>query len=351
MTQSPVQGEIAAPQSAAGFVARPASQTWERISFADCPQAFAWVWLKPQNVPHGLILMIPEETYRVSPQFATQLTMRRLLQAAGIEPGWVSMWNLYGVAYDGMHGTSPFLDHPIPLPVMGADPNIVVCINAAPVVHPVPAANPVPVVTPVPVVNAPPVDAMPQPPPASDPKSSSAEPATVAEVFKRIDDDWNASLVTEKELKRLRKQLLEMAARLKTLNRNFSPQERLHSSPQDKKDWLDARRWLRDSSTRLSRYIKEHDIGYTSAAGQRKWFEQTYQQYIVPRQQFDGLRQAHRDYATYRKVVVTLQTNMNTAYAQAAQNGERRAQQILTRVAAKVREATTKRNALGILCD
>lgn len=337
MTQSPVQGEIAAPQSAADFAARPASKTWERISFADCPQAYAWVWLKPQNVPHGLMLMISEETYRVYPQFAVQLTMRRLLQAAGIEPSWVSMWNLYGVAYDGMNGTSPFLDHAIPLPVMGVDPNIVVCINAAPVSNSVPVAN------------ATPVDAMPQPAPA--PESLSAEPVTVSEVFDRIDDDWNASLLTEKELKRLRKQLLDMAARLKTLNRDFSPQERLHSSPQDKKDWLDARRWLRDSSTRLSRYIKEHDIGYTSAAGQRKWFEQTFQKYIVPRQQFDGLRQAHRDYATYRKVVVTLQTNMHTAYAQAAQNGERRAQQILTRVAAKVREATTKRNALGILCD
>lgn len=339
MTQSPVQGETAAPQPATGFAARPASQTWERISFAECPQASACVWLKPQNVPHGLILMVPEETYRVDPQFAAKLTMRRLLQAAGIEPGWVSTWHLNGVAYDGMNGTSPFLDHAIPPPVMGVDPNIVVCINAAPVVQPVS------------VVNAPPVDATPQPAPASVPARASAEPVTVSEVFDRMDDDWNASLVTEKELKRLRKQLLDMLARLKTLNRDFSPQERLHSSPQDKKDWLDARRWLRDSSTRLSRYIKEHDIGYTSAAGQKKWFEQTYQQYIVPRERFDGLRQAQRDYATYRKVVVTLQTNMHTAYAQAAQNGERRAQQILTRVAAKVREATTKRNALGILCD
>ncbi|MCH7688696.1 MAG: hypothetical protein IH899_18765 [Planctomycetes bacterium] len=265
-------------------------------------------------------MSIPDETYQSYPHLDEQLTMRKLLQAAGVEPSCVSMWHLYGVPYDGMNGTTPFLDAAIPGPVTGVDPNIVVSINV------------------------PHVDTMQH-------VTADAEEGSLSEVFERIDADWNASLEIEKELTRLRKKLLDMSARLNTLNRDLSSQERLHSNSQDKKDWLDVRRRLRDTDTRLRMCIKEHNIGDASPSGRRNWFEQTYQQFIVPRQQFDGMQQAQRDYESHRKLVQTLQINMNTAYSTAAQDGERRAQQVLNRIAAKIREATTKKNFLDAIRD
>jgi hypothetical protein len=181
--------------------------------------------------------------------------------------------------------------------------------------------------------------------------AASSTPASLAEIYKSIELDWVASLEIERDLTRLRKQLIDMMARLKTLNRDLTPPERLYSSNQDKKDWQDARRWLRDSSTKCWRCIKDHDIGDTSSAGQRKWFEETYQNIILPRKPFDGLQQASRDFEGYRKLVQTLHNTMSTTHSMAAIDGERRAQAVLARIAQKVREATNKKNFLGVILD
>ena len=326
--QSRSQSDGAPPEPQTGLAGRLPSASWEALPLADSPQHSVWVWFKPQNVPQGLVVTIPDETFRDYPH-PDQLTMRKLLQTAGVEPGCVSMWYLYGVAYDGMNGTTPLLDAAIPQPGAEADPTIVIYTN-------------------VPHVDA--VQHAPAPAPASAP-ASAADVASLSEVFRRIDVDWRASVELEKELTILRRKLMDMSGRLKTLNRELSPDERLYSSTQDKKDWLAARRWLRDSAAQLSRYIREHDIGDTSSAGQREWFEKTYRQFILPRQQFDGIRQAQRDYGSYRKMVEKLQSNMKTAYSSAAENGERRAQQVLSGIAAKVRAATTKKNFLGVMLD
>src|SRR5258708_7230112 len=54
--------------------------------------------------------------------------------------------------------------------------------------------------------------------------------------------------------------------------------------------------------------------------------ELIYQQYVVPRRNFEGLVQAERDFDQYRKTMQTLLNNMNTAQTSAMQEGERRAQ-------------------------
>jgi hypothetical protein len=320
MSQSDLQGDTNSGDAGTSFPGRPPSQTWEKIFLIDDPQNFVWVWFKPPNVPQGLVVSIPDETYQSYAQRDEQLTMRKLLQAVGVQPGCFSMWYLYGVAYDGMHGTNPLLNSTIPRPETGVDPNIVVCIDA------------------------PPVDTMQH-------AAADTEPGSPPDVFERIEADWNASLEIEKDLTRLRKKLLDMSAKLNTLNRELSSQERLHSSSQDKKDWADVRRRLRDTDTRLRMCIKEHSIGDASRAGRRNWFEQTYLQFIVPRQQFDGMQQAQRDFESHRKLVQTLQTSMNTAYSTAAQDGERNALQVLNRIAAKVREASAKKNFLDAMRD
>ncbi|MEX2288409.1 MAG: hypothetical protein WD648_15035 [Planctomycetaceae bacterium] len=320
MTQPDLHVASGATDVPGSFAARPTSPGWERVSSAAVPGNAVWAWYKPAHLPQSVILRIPDEPFRNPQGLIEPWSMRKLLLAAGIDSAAVSMWHLFGVPYDAMGGASPFLDASLPIPVPGIDPNIPVHIYARPA-EPTPSAP------------------------------ASADSGSAAELFERIEADWHSTMDIEKELKRLRKQLVDMMARLKTLNRDLTPTERLHSNNQDRKDWLDARRWLRDGSNRLWKCIKEHDIGDTSAAGQRLWFEQTYHKHVVPRKPFEGLLQAQRDFESYRKMVQTLQGNMTTAYSIAAIDGERRAQSVLARIATKVREATNKKNFLGVILD
>ena len=84
--------------------------------------------------------------------------------------------------------------------------------------------------------------AMPQMP-AVNPTGSVAN-ANLAEIFERVDVEWNMVLAIEKDLERLRKMLSDVGSRLKGLNRDLTSDERLYSSREDKQDWLEARRRL-----------------------------------------------------------------------------------------------------------
>jgi hypothetical protein len=321
MNQSHLPGSPAPSDFPSNFFARPPSQTWEQIPLSGDNEGIVWVWFKPATAPQGLILRIPDETWGIPPQ-CQALSVRRLLSLAGVDPGCVVMWTLYGLAYQGMNGTNPLFDHVIPPPAPGMDPNIVVYLNASPFGI-MPAASPV----------------------------SGRHSARALELFERLDIEWNAAIEVEKNLERLRKMLVDGGSRLKALNRDLSSDERLYSSREDKADWQDARRFLRDGDNRLRACVKEFDIGDTSTAGYRKWIDQVYRQYVVPRVEFDGLEQALGQFEFYRKLIVNLQGKMNNAYLGAMNNGERRAQQVLNRIAGKVRDAQTKRNTLGVLLD
>ena len=310
------------------FVARPVSQTWEQVPVADGTGLFVWVWFKPPYAPQGLIVRIPEEAWQTDPQ-APPLTLRGLLQAAGIEPSDVAMWQLYGMAYQGWNGTNPLLDQPIPAPGPGVVADVVVHV------------------------------AVPQPqfhyalPSVAPPMApfAAAPVRDLTPIFERLDAEWNAALDVEKDLDRLRKMMVDLTSRLKSLNRDLSSDERLYSSREDKQDWVDARRMLRDSEQRLRGCIKDFDIGDSSSAGYRRGFEQIHRQFVVPRVPFDGVEQAVEQFVFYRKLVTTLQGKMNNAYLSAVNNGERRAQQVLVRIAAKVREGQTRKTALGVMLD
>jgi len=83
--------------------------------------------------------------------------------------------------------------------------------------------------------------------------------------------------------------------------------------------------------------IKDHDIGIASAAGRRNQYETVYRQFIVPRRPCDGLDAFQREFEAHRKTVQHLLAQMTLAQNQAIQDGERRAQQVLARITAKVR--------------
>jgi hypothetical protein len=158
-----------------------------------------------------------------------------------------------------------------------------------------------------------------------------------------MEADWNSSQQLEQQLASAAKQLNATLLRINSLNRDMSPEESRSSDSQDKRDWQEARRWLRDVSSRVSRFIKDHMVGMTSDVGKRSSYESIYQQYVVPRRQFDGLTQSAREFESYRKTLQSLLNNMTTANTSAVQDGERRAQQVLTRVSAKIRNSRAKR--------
>ncbi|MBM83014.1 MAG: hypothetical protein CMJ78_20830 [Planctomycetaceae bacterium] len=284
------------------FNDRAPSQTWDAYQIFDAPETVVWVWFKPANLPQGLILRVPDETHRAYPH-AGQLTFKKLLLSIGIKPSHVTQWQMFGHAYDSMNGTSPYFDQAVPAAPPGVDANITVHINAW------------------------------------------------TEVFDRIEADWNLAQQIEKHLQANRKALTDMNGRLKGLNRDLTFQENLHSSQQDKKDWTEARRWLRDSMMQIARHIKEYDTGETIYAGKRHWFQQTYDNFVRPRQLFQGIEQARRDFEAHRKVLQTLESNMSGAYNYAQLNGERRATEVMKRITQKVRDAQVKKTALGVLLD
>jgi hypothetical protein len=352
--KSPVPATTTAPPAHVNFALRPPSQSWERLVPADCPQNWVWAWFKPPTVPQGLIVKVPDEAYRDHPQLAEQWTMRKLLQTAGIDPATVATWCVYGIPCNGMNGTNPYFDAPIPRPAPGADPHLVVHIPF-PVIPVMPAFAPPVMATPAPLAGV--VPPMMQQAAAASPASSRRPAGHVVtdrvtlDIYERIEADWSSSLETEKDLSRLRKQLTDMMGRLKSLNRDLTGPERVHSNSQDRKDWLEARRGLRDASTRLWKYVKAHDIGDTSSAGQRKWFDQTHAHYIAPRRQMENLEQAQHNFESYRKQIQTLHSDMSNALSVASLDGERRAQQVISRITQKVREATNKKNFLGVILD
>jgi hypothetical protein len=175
--------------------------------------------------------------------------------------------------------------------------------------------------------------------------------AATVDIYERIEADWNSSNEIEKDLTRLRKQLVDILGRLKSLNRDLNGPERVHSNNQDKKDWQDARRCLRDATNRVWKYLKAHDIGDTSNAGKRVMFEEVFRKYIAPRRLFKEFMTTARAFESHRKTITTLHGDMNNAYAFASLDGERKAQQVLNRIQQKVREASNKKNFLGVMLD
>jgi hypothetical protein len=166
-----------------------------------------------------------------------------------------------------------------------------------------------------------------------------------AAVFSRIEADWNAILLMENHQDAARKQLNGMQMRLNALNRDLNVEEARAADSADRVDWQEARRWLRDVAARVSRFIKEHDVGTTSNAGMRLQFESIYREHVQPRRPFPGMEQSAREFEMHRKTMQHLLANMQTALAQAATDGEKRAQMVLSRIAARVRTQRAKRGS------
>jgi hypothetical protein len=328
------------------FGQRPPSANWETVTLPECPQCSVWVWFKPSHVPFGLTITLPDQAWAIYPNtVGAPLTMRRLISAVGINPAFVTTWSLAGVPYDAMQGTNPLLDQPVPQPAPGVDPGIVVDLTPRQAFVPQPPMMQMPPMAPPQMQFAQaPAQNMPAP-------TGGAVTVEMERLFETIEKDWQSSKEGLRELDRLRKQLVDMHSRLKNLDRELNSNERRYSSSQDKKDWLEARRWLRDGMTKTLMLVKSYDIGDVSAAGRGRHVEELYTQYIETRTPFAGLESAHQQFIEYRKLVTTLQGKMSSAYTQAGVASERKAQTVMKRIQAKVRKGTTRKSFLDAISD
>lgn len=287
------------------------------------PGGYLWVWFKPAHAPLDVIVRVPDE---LVPVLGSSLTMRHLLNVVGLAPHEIQLWSTQGMTLDPQAGTSPLLDQPLPPPVPWADASITIRSLVSSAGLPAMTASVMPSAA------------------STIPGSITAAPMTgeAEQALAAMETDWNAILQLETQLVQLRKQLNVIQGRLQSMNRDFTPEERQAADSNDVKNWQDARRFLRDASGHVSRYIREHDVGVTSAAGIRNRFEELYKTYIAPRQAFEGIATAQHELEVYRKQVQGLLAKMQTALSNAGSNGEQRAQQVLSRIGAKMRKSRNK---------
>ena len=289
------------------FAFRPPSSQWEPGVLVPGSMLGFWVWCKPAHAPLDLIVRVPLETITGC---GGQLTLRQVLTAVGVE--WTQV---YGIAtptgfVEAHSGTTPLLDQFLP----AVSPWIDLSVRMLSV----PAAPMAPVPTPI-----------------GGGLSGGAAHS--------IDADWIAVVQAETNLATLRKQLATVQGKLQSLNRDLNADENVAADNLDKREWQDARRWLRDGSALASRYIKEADTGVTSMAGNKRRLEQLVEDARAGRLSPQQLMQAQNEIEAHRKTVVNIQTQMQNALQSASRDGEQRAQQILSRIAAKVRNHRTKR--------
>lgn len=306
------------------FADRLPSQTWEQAPASPVFPLGFWTWWRPSQAPLGVMVRLPDGMFAAG-STGPPATIRTLLHALGLAPQFVVTWSLRGASYPVQFGQNPLLDAPIPPPAPGVDPTILLTLA---VPQPQFAAPP----PPPPAMSVPGIAA---------PAAAGADP--LLNTIDRIAADWNAAVQLESQLSLMRKQLHDSLLRVNILNRDLSNEERLFGDKQDIGDWQDTRRWLREVAAKLSKMLKDHDMGMASCAGRRNNFEAIYDQVIAPRRPCAGLDSIAREFEQHRKTVHTLVMQMNGAQSLALQDGERRAQMVLSRITTKVRAARTKR--------
>jgi len=300
------------------------SSAWQPVILPELPGAIVWAW--PQS-PLSLVLQIDPRTHAA---FPGRISLRRLLAAVGIDPRAVALWWAYGAAFDSGQGANPLFDQPLVPAGPGLDPSIVVHLAG-------PGPAPMP---------PPPMAAMPMMVPQAAPQSPGgglAHASSSEALYSAIEADWNAIRILEAQLVGLRKQLNSQLTKLTSLNRDLSPDERLASDNQDTRDWQDARRWLRDGASVLSRVVKAYDIGVTSAAGNRNQFEDLIDRVVTPRRPVEGLAATQQQFESHRKTVQSLQTEMQSAMNGPGRDGEMKANSVLSRIRSKMRGAKGKK--------
>ncbi|WP_010581847.1 hypothetical protein [Schlesneria paludicola] len=298
------------------------SVSWEPVRLDPSGQFTLWAWFRPVAIPGGLMLVIPAPLF-AEPTVAAFLTVRQVVAAAGLDSSQILCWSLGGMNFDSAGGHSPLLDQRLLAPVAGGNLEMTVWMA------PLPAA-PWPVQAPMmPDYGQ---AAMSQPAVAS--QSVSAQDWQMLDA---MDSCWNGVVQLEVRVATIRKELGSGISRLNSLNRDLSSDERRTCDSKDLQEWADARRWLRDSISVLSRSVKEIDTGTTSGAGRRHRFEEIHRNHVVPRVPLPGMTQLVNEFETYRKILQNVLAAAQANVARAGRDAENRANGVLSRIGAKMR--------------
>ena len=289
------------------------STAWEPVALRLGSSPVVWAWFKPSHAPSSVVFQIPPEVWQ-EVNSATPVTIRQLVAIAGIPA--LQGWTVAGQYYAWDERLAVFVDLPLAEPPAGVDPYLILwCQMTATLQTSIRIESPPPML-------------------ASDPPLNEDSGA----LFDSMDSLWRGIQQIETDVRRARSQLEQSMHRLNSLNRDLGPNEINAADSNDKKDWIDARRWLRDSAGILSKSIKQIDVGVLSGAGQRHRFEDIFQRYVASRRVFPGIKQAALDFEMYHKTAKHVLLSAQSALAKGSTDGERRANNVLQRIARKIRQ-------------
>ena len=249
-------------------------------------------------------------------------TLRELAMVTGIDPVAVSMCVVFGTPCGGpsVGGPPAILDQPLASPPGGADTNITIQVAAG---------------TAVPMGMSPAAPVSPGQPMIADGVGGVVEEG----IYASITAHWSAIQTTLVKIEMLRKQIDNMASQLNGLNRDLNYEEKAYSTRQDKDAWDDARRWMRNASTQLSRCQKACDVGDTQSVGKKEWLQNIHNNFVVSRQPIDNPQGVESEFAFFRKLLINLETQVSSALSAASSDGLGRGQRVLAEIASKIRKA------------
>jgi len=309
------------------------SISWEPITLAESGVVL-WAWFKPPQAPHSVAIRLNPEVW-TSAAWAARLNVRELADATGID--WLLGWTVYGQYFPVDERTAAYLNVPLTPPPPGVDPLVILWSQPAVPVAPMALAPQA-------------VWAVPQPSslgvaqPNIPDLAAGEDPTPILE---SMAFHWNGFLKIEMDLRRIRSQLEQSASRLSSLNRDLNADEATAADNLDKKDWQEARRFLRDAANVLSRSTKEIDLGLTSGAGQRHKFAEIFTQYVEARIPFVGMKQSAIDFEMYHRSAQNTLSAAQSALSKGSADGERRATLVLNRIAGKVRQKRNKARGMN----
>ena len=310
------------------FSHHPPSSQWEPLPLQRIPGLVLWAWFRPQQLSTGMLVRVPPELVAVHPA-GFPFSLADVLSAAGIDFRQLHSVSVFGTEWQQAAMITPYLAHPVPPVAPGASMEISVNVME----HSVAAQG----VMPVPAAQIAPVDEVAEPV-----ASNAAGQDAGALMYDRIDTAWRVSMQMERQMTGLRKKLASTMKTLGKLDRDLGPDERLAADREDRDNWQDARRWVRELSARCHRELKSFDIGMTSGAGKRHVIEKIFKEVIEPRKPSNDLTNIHREFEAYRKDMTNLQKSMTAALQAASQNGTQRSQRILATIRRKIKERRAK---------
>lgn len=333
---------------------RPPSIQWEPLPIVRLPGLILWAWYRPTAIPSGIMVAIPPDLVSVYPA-GFPMTLADILNAAGVPPHQFQAVSLFGGIWQPASNFAAYINHPLPPVPAGGRAEVLISVFEQAMMPSMPmAAMPQTGIAMYGAQGAPQMEnsVVDQNDDSSELAHGSwsdeladdsdfednGEPLTDDMMFIRIEAAWKSATQMERQMQGLRQKLSSIQTALGKMDRELTPDERLASDREDRDEWNDARRWLRDLQSKCHKEVKAFDIGMTSGAGGRHHLDEVFTTVIEPRVANSKLAQYRNEFEKYRKDMVSLQRAMVTALAAASQNGTQRAQRVLGKIAGKIRE-------------